>query len=466
MPIQVGKKYQVPIINKTIQKVKDLSSQTLENYFYIQQGSPYGWSYKGNNGVSFSPNNLEVHSSTATLTLTAKYNLKDIIITADYITEDGYDKVSLKVGDNTCLNAVSGISPGYISEIDALKEGEQIILTYAKDGSTHATNQAVNIILSATLYYEETIEEILGYEEKILPCEILELWNGPYRIIKGFVNINNNIKQFYSFEVDPIISYSADYEDLSTDSAYIYLLKGTGTLNLSGSDMEVWLCGGGGCGASSKSSTGEIRAGGGGGGAFIDQGVLPQGTYNVSIGSGGYITEDMVSWVSSGNTTIIRINQSEPLFSANGGKEGLYGNGGNGSTGGGAGTRFSNGTPYYGTPGTGMGKSTTPFGFTEPFCAGGGGGTANLQSFSYWIGGNGGTNGESGQEAFSGAGMTISSGGNKGGGSGGSQRIAATNATWYGSGGGGAGTNVTGSSSFYSGGAGYSGCVILYKAKK
>lgn len=109
----------------------------MSKYFTITENS-----YTFNNNASniFSPTNIGVNSSTATMTLNpiGSVNLR---IEYDIITESNYDKFTIKDGGTTVINAISGTKSGTvdISVIGALS------FIYSKDSSSHASGEKVEV---------------------------------------------------------------------------------------------------------------------------------------------------------------------------------------------------------------------------------------------------------------------------------------------------------------------------------
>ena len=60
-----------------------------------------------------------------------------------YKTEANYDKVTLTVGGNTVLNAVSGSSSLTTTGTYSLSSGSIIVMTYAKNSSNSVDNEEV-----------------------------------------------------------------------------------------------------------------------------------------------------------------------------------------------------------------------------------------------------------------------------------------------------------------------------------
>lgn len=183
-------------------------------------------------------------------------------------------------------------------------------------------------------------------------------------------------------------SYNGTYttaveEHTGIGSVFVLYLTGNGTLVLNKNyTVDIWLCGGGGCGATGSSSP---YGGGGGAGGYVAQqngALLEKGTeYDAVIGEGSTL------WANAGGTT------SFFSLEAAGGTRGTNARyGGTGGSGGGAGASADfrsttdatsgaqNGASVTGSyGGSGAGTSTYMFGdsILTLCCSGGGGGGAS-----------------------------------------------------------------------------------------
>lgn len=476
MAIQIGRKKQVPIYNETTTTVQDLSTSTIENYFTVTQGSSYGWSITGDSGLSLKPSNIGVNSSTATITLEAVRDLSGLIIVGCYYTEQNYDKITLTVAGETILNAASGVegssnpttgSTTLTRFVDnkELKQGDTIVFQYVKDSSqSHTYESYTNFKFYNTLNYTTTTTEITGYEEKIFPQNISNLYLSPTKkVIGGWIKTSSTAKLFYG---GLVLDYTGDYT-VSTvtidDTDYdLYTLTSSGTLTLY-KEAQVWACGGGAGGSNIYNSGSYYYFGGGGGGGYVLQTTsLQKNIYNVEIGAGG-------TSGSSGSATKIGDYIAEGGI-CNTGSNSRYG--GNGGSGGGSGfTKQGDGVTVSTIPGKGAGISTYPFGIEnlKAHSAGGGGGGRFGAK-----GRDGGTNGSDGSttDSSNSTGMTYAGGkgGTYGGGDGGGVEYdgntgtSGYSATFYGGGGGaacGTGGQNTAPNLNYKGGSGYQGVVYI-----
>lgn len=283
------------------------------------------------------------------------------------------------------------------------------------------------------------------------------------KIKKSYQVVGGVARLFYSSDLE--VSYTGTYttSDVTVDGmAYtLWTITGSGTLTVSDS-VRYWMCGGGGRGGSSEYylSTGyegvyTEYAGGGGGGGYVSTGTITGGKHVVTVGA------------RAGASKISNITASA-------GSGGSGGKGGNGGSGGGAAGGYNidipgnSGGPYVkGTPGTGKGVSTYPFGLTslKAHCAGGGGGGYYGNLSSTRAGGAGGTNGGAGG-ATGNTGTYVSdggSGGTYGGGNGANATTATAGgaASFYGGGGGGASKKNLEDGTTANGGYGYQGVIYL-----
>lgn len=474
MPIQIGRKKQVPIYNETTTTVQDLSTSTIENYFTVTQGSSYGWDITGDSGLIFKPSNIGVNSSTATVTLTAVKDLSGLLILGSYYTEQNYDKITLIVAGETILDAVSGVqgssnpttgSNTLTRFVDnkKLKKGDTIVFTYKKDPSTHHTYESyTSFLIGNSLNYITTTTEITGYEEKILPQNISNLYlSSTKKVIGGWIKNSSSAKRFYGKKINSI-TYTGNYTQsvITINNAEYDLFKLTtsGTLTLTDT-AEVWLCGGGAGGRSAvkDKTNNKYYAGGGGGGGYFSTETITSGSYNITIGAGGKTNY-------AGGTTSFNNTNAEGgrLGPSSGGSYTSYG--GPGGSGGGAAAYKSNSNNFHGNVGSGSGSSTYPFGVTslKAHCAGGGGGAVWGAS-----GGDGGSDGSNGKMTSSTSSTSIyfgGIGGTYGGGEGGpagTSSVDGSSGTFYGAGGGGGGFYWSSSITAKSGGSGYQGVVYI-----
>ena len=472
MPIQIGRWRQVPIYEDTTVTVADFSASTLSKYFTVTQGSSYGWTYAGSSGLVLNPNNFGKNSTTATITLTAVRDLDNFQIVGKYYTEKNYDKLTLTVAGTTVLSAVSGeFALANIYGPASLKKGDTIVFTYAKDVSQHHSSESTTTFsIGAALSYTEGGQELVGYEDKLLPQTVSSFYLSPTkRVIGGWIKAGGVARSFFGRKSN--VSYTGSYSCADViyngQPYHLYTLTDSGQLTLKDS-AEVWMCGGGAGGNYAATGSVGICSGSGGAGAYATSGSLDAGEYTITIGNGG-------GYDVAGGTTSISVDGSSVL-SATGGNAGTVSasnasntKGGSGGTGGGAGGWMTNDGASISYGGTGDGGSKYPFGMTEltAHCAGGAGGVAEYLG-NYVGGGAGGTNGGGGDDSDLVGSATPANGGVNGGGNGAKAGGRGYDATFYGAGGGGGGALASIGSSITliagMGGSGYAGVVYLLVA--
>ena len=463
MPIQIGQKKQIPIYEESTTTVTTvLNNANISSFFTVTNGSgTSGWTISNNSssGLKLVPGNIGVNRTTATVTFVAKTNLTNVNISGAYYTESRYDKITLTVAGKTILNGVSGTSSNTSRWSGSLASGKSIMFKYVKDPSQHATNESKTYftITCDNIIDTITTSEIVGYEEKLLPQTISNLYLSPTKkVIGGWIKDSTAARQFYYNSVFQYTgNYTASTITIGSTNYDLYTLTSTGVLTLP-KEGQVWACGGGGGGgkAVTGSTSSSGSAGGGGGGYVLEATTLQKGEYNVVIGAGG-------STGNNGGTTSIG------NLSVKGGYTGTVSNGGNGGSGGGGSGKSKKSAYVTGTGGSGDGITTYPFGLTalKAHSAGGGGardefsyrddaGTSHLRPVGN---GNGGTNGSSGRAGAAGKGAN-GSGGDYGGGNGAYGTTTAKSATFYGGGGGGGSRER---STVVNGGSGYQGVVYI-----
>jgi hypothetical protein len=444
----------VPIYGEVTHTNPALSSSNYTSYYFsaVVDLSAYGVTFvsASHGGLRFTPRNIGTHSSEGGYGFVTLYDLKNVKIYCKYTTETNYDKVSFWIGEEKILDAVSGTKAEAIVWEGDLPKDTLLDFFYTKDGSQHASGEAVywEIVCDPSTY---TANEITGYEEGV----------AARKVKKGYVSINGVAKLFYgtsSFE-----SYTGNYtvsDIIANNTRYeLYTLTSSGTLVLK-EPAEFWICGGGGAGFSTSSYS---QSGGGGGGGYCLNGELTAGSHYILIGAGG----KKGSPGTTGDVTYI--DSPADCYAAGGGRGGetVHRYGGKGGSGGGEGIYISSSGWTSSAHGTGSGVSTYPFGITtlQAHCAGGGGGGQYSATQYYCRGGDGGTSGSNGKSGTRGS-DSGGDGGNYGGGRGGSATSRnATDGSFYGAGGGGGGSNYYSTVSSGSGGSGYQGvCYLLIPA--
>lgn len=259
----------------------------------------------------------------------------------------------------------------------------------------------------------------------------------------GLINTGNIAVSYTGEMTDEIVTMSDGIYRLLT-------LTTSGVLTLSApTKAEVCVIGGGCSGQNGKRGGIGTYAGGG---AFMTTQIISRLTGGAGvIGAGGSRNSSVNTAFNAGGSTSFASLSSGSATSNNGGS-------------GGGGSFPSR------PPGTGDGLPKLPFGdsvhFVHPHCAGGGGGSAYIDSGTnsgYWSGGEGGTNGGNGLAGTKATSTTVTggAGGDYGGGNGRHSFTSgeSADATYYGGGGGGGHYDTGGSAT--PGGAGYQGIIYI-----
>lgn len=149
-----------------------IGTHNATSYFTVND-SNYYFRQDGNDWIA---TNGGIDSSTATTTLTCTSG-GTYKFSYYYKTEVNYDRVTLTVGGNTVLNAVSGSSSLTTTGTYSLSSGSTIVMTYTKDGSNSADSEEVYFQIqkqeSNTTYTPASLKNIYqggtgGYSTGIL----------------------------------------------------------------------------------------------------------------------------------------------------------------------------------------------------------------------------------------------------------------------------------------------------------
>ena len=418
------------------------------------------WAAQSGGGLKLTFGNYGINSSTSMTTFTAQRDLTNVAISSLYYTESNWDKITLIVAGTTVLDAVSGTSSTLTQRWNgSLAKGQTIVLKYVKDSSNHATNESSTYFkLTCDPYQKTTTNKVqTGTETKLVDK----------KIVKGYVGGPDGKARLFFGENKPF-SYTGeyteqDYTDSSGVAHKIYTLTTSGELKLT-KEAGYWMCGGGASGENSwYTNSAGYGTGRGGCGGHVASETIEPGTRTITIGAGGAIpeiigTHQPNTYSAGGKTKIVKGTTTQ---TANGGTLESGGSGGGYAWSSSAESKYVkiNG-------GVGDGVSTYPFGMTNLFAHGAGGGSGSIIGWTRLGMCDGGTNGGNGSKSSS---STQASGGEKGGGAGGvymSSVGASSNgmsATFFGSAGGGASVSTSTSwrNQFGSGGAGYQGVVYI-----
>lgn len=291
------------------------------NYYFRQDGNDW---IATNGGIDSS-------TATTTLTCTSGGTYKFLYY---YKTEASYDKVTLTVGGNTVLNAVSGSSPLTTAGTYSLSSGSTIVMTYTKDVS--------NSVDSEEVYFQ--IQKQESSNTTYTPASSKNsYWGGTGGYSTGILSLSTPTS---------IYLYTGGYGNHLSNSEKGKIVNGG--FNGGGSSKIRWYTSayssGGGGGGASDIRIGQdslyarvIVAGGGGGGA---------GESNSSVKQGGGLT---------GNSAVEEYKATQTKAGTNGSfgqganstGSGNYnygpGGGGGGWYGGGASTNVSDSSADYRT---------------------------------------------------------------------------------------------------------------------
>ncbi len=444
-----------------------LSSATFTDFFSADNTGTTGtnakgitWADNSGGGLKLTFGNYGINSSTSMTTFTAQRDLTNVVIKGLYYTETRYDKITLIVAGTTVLDAVSGTSSSLTQRwTGSLSKGQTIVLKYVKDNSQSASNESSTYFTLSCNPYQKTVttQTQTGTETKLVDK----------KIVKGYVGGPDGKARLFFGENKPF-SYTGeyteqDYTDSSGVAHKIYTLTTSGELKLT-KEAGYWMCGGGASGENSwYTNSAGYGTGRGGCGGHVASETIEPGTRTITIGAGGAIpeiigTHQPNTYSAGGKTKIVKGTTSQ---TANGGTLESGGSGGGYAWSSSAESKYVkiNG-------GVGDGVSTYPFGMTNLFAHGAGGGSGSIIGWIRLGMCDGGTNGGNGSKSSS---STQASGGEKGGGAGGvymSSVGASSNgmsATFFGSAGGGASVSTSTSwrDQFGSGGAGYQGVVYI-----
>lgn len=419
----VGVKKTVPIYQiTTVEEI--LSLENLDSFFTSTTGTTDStkWTITDDSSgkIKLVPGNIGVNSTTATITLTATHDLTNVIISGAYYTESGYDKITLTVAGTTQLSAVSGTSALADRYTGSLSTGQTIVLSYVKDVSNSATNEASTTFYITCDSYEKTDKIIINYEEKpvatsFIKPPLIASYTGDYT--KEKITINGT-----AYEMDTLLT-----------SGELQLNRGA----------TAWICGGG------ANASYQL----GGCGSNIAQSYISDidQTYVITVGA-------------AGESTTIAQSDGTALLAASGGTTSTGGNGRGGYY------QYYDDSGSLRTAVTAEATNTIPFGLEQLDACCAGAGSGSYYGNIIYTGGDGGSSGVAATEAARTSTLTeadVALGGAKGGGNGGvatsSITIEATSGSYYGAGGGGAWAKYGNTTLTHYGtaGNGYQGVVFL-----
>ena len=129
--VYVGVMTEVPAGTVT----KNLSVANLNDFFTVSNGSTTWTLSDSTTGkIGLVPVNIGVPNSIASITLTAKQDLTNVVISGQYYTESNFDKINLTVAGAKKITDGSGNSSLSNRYTGSLSAGHSIILKYYKDG--------------------------------------------------------------------------------------------------------------------------------------------------------------------------------------------------------------------------------------------------------------------------------------------------------------------------------------------
>ena len=217
-----------------------LSIGTLNNFFTISNGSETNkkWTLSDSTTgkIGLVPGNIGVPSSTASITLTAKQDLTNVVISGQYYTENNFDKITLTVGGTIVLNGVSGTSSLANRYTGALTSGEAIVLTYAKDSSQDADNES-NTKFSISC--NDIVISAGTSEVKSVARRVKKIYvgvNGIARKVKrAYVGITNLARKFFGGydTIQKAANHTPFIQSGYNDSTHTTTLQGVAAENLS-----------------------------------------------------------------------------------------------------------------------------------------------------------------------------------------------------------------------------------------
>lgn len=306
-----------------------IGSSNATSYFTISNGSSYYFRQDGNDWIA---TNSGINSSTATTVLTCT-SAGLYKIYCCYTTEANYDKVTLTIDGEYVLNKASGSRVlTDMGDFD-LSSNSEIIMTYTKDSSQHASGEEV--------YFQIAKQQVTT---TYTPAGSKNsYWGGTGGYSTGILSLS---------VPTTIYLYAGGYGNYSSDSQKGKVINGG--FNGGGSSRIRWYTSaytsGGGGGGASDIRIGQdslyarvIVAGGGGGGA---------GESNFSIKQGGGLTSNSAVEEYKATQTKAGTNGSFGQgASASGSTNYNYGPGGGGGGwyGGGASTNVSDSSEAYRT---------------------------------------------------------------------------------------------------------------------
>jgi hypothetical protein len=209
--IYVGVDTQVPIYEE---KQITFSRENINEFFTVQNNSAYPFEINPSttNQVGFVPGNIGVNSSTSQIILTANQVIVLKKIYAQYYTEQNFDKLNITVKGEVILSNASGIDIYDQTVNKTLNVGDNIVMSYVKDSTTHHNQETMtNIILTCNPI---TIKTITGYETKPVARKIKKAYVG----VNGKARLCYSVDEGYS-KLKKIAQYK--FNDQPNDITYV-----------------------------------------------------------------------------------------------------------------------------------------------------------------------------------------------------------------------------------------------------
>lgn len=170
----VGIESDIPIYGPvTTTQSLALTKNNIDHFFTVSGGpggSTGGWNVTdySSGTIQLKPGNVGVNNTTAIIALRAKRALSGIVVSGNYYTESGYDKITLTIKETDYLLEVSGAG-SYASSSLSLAADQLIVIKYVKDSSQHHSSESstyFNIKCDTKVDVTTTAQGIVGYEKK------------------------------------------------------------------------------------------------------------------------------------------------------------------------------------------------------------------------------------------------------------------------------------------------------------
>ena len=141
-------------------------------------GNPADWtvSDESTGGLKLVPGIFGQPSTYCGITLTAKTAISNVVLSGQYYTEKGFDKLTVKLNGTYILDNVSGDSSLSERWRGNLTSGDDLYLYYTKD---HITDNPKETDTAFFISCDPLVEEtIIGYETKPIARKVKKIYNG------------------------------------------------------------------------------------------------------------------------------------------------------------------------------------------------------------------------------------------------------------------------------------------------